>query len=210
MNHKNNEDTSMDQNAPDSGDAALMAPEHIRSMVYTALMAAFIAIGAFVAIPIGPVPIVLQNLFVLLAGLLLGPRWGAASVALYLLAGACGLPVFAGATGGLGRFLGPTGGYLISYLPAVMLVGGLSLAGRGRWWVDMIALVAASLLVYAIGVPWLQWVTGMPLAKAIAVGMAPFIVGDVLKVAAALAIAKALRPVMNSLRPPSGQPQWTS
>ncbi len=210
MNPKKIEEMQMNQNASGSDDAALMAPEHIRSMVYTALMAAFIAIGAFVAIPIGPVPIVLQNLFVLLAGLLLGPRWGAASVALYLLAGACGLPVFAGATGGLGRFLGPTGGYLISYLPAVMLVGGLSFAGRGRWWVDMIALVAASLLVYAIGVPWLQWVTGMPLGKAIAVGMVPFIVGDVLKVAAALAIAKALRPLLKTLRPPSGQPQWTS
>ena len=72
-------------------------PSQLRMMVYASLLAALIAVGAYLAIPIGPVPIVLQNLFVLLAGLLLGSRWGAASVAVYLLAGACGLPVFAGA-----------------------------------------------------------------------------------------------------------------
>jgi len=65
-------------------------------MVYASLFAALTAVGAFVAIPIGPVPIVLQNMFVYLAGLLLGSRWGLASVGVYLLAGTCGLPVFAG------------------------------------------------------------------------------------------------------------------
>jgi biotin transport system substrate-specific component len=68
----------------------------LRMMVYASLFAALTAAGAFLAIPIGPVPIVLQNMFVFLAGLLLGPRWGLASVAVYLLAGAFGLPVFAG------------------------------------------------------------------------------------------------------------------
>ena len=197
----------MPSTTPSVDDTALLAPEQIRSMVYTALMAAFIAIGAFVAIPIGPVPIVLQNLFVLLAGLLLGPRSGAASVGLYLLAGACGLPVFAGATGGVGRLIGPTGGYLISYLPAVVLVGAVSNAGRGRWAVDLIGLIAASLLVYAIGVPWLKWVTGMPLGKAVAVGMVPFILGDALKIAAALSIARAVRPVIAAHRRQPGTRQ---
>lgn len=182
------------------GGATLVAPDQIRTMVYTALMAAFIAIGAFVAVPIGPVPIVLQNLFVLLAGLLLGPRLGAASVGLYLLAGACGLPVFAGATGGLGRFMGPTGGYLLSYLPAVVLVGAVSRLGKGRWTVDLVGLAAASLVVYAVGVPWLKWVTGMPLDKAVTVGMLPFLIGDAVKIAAALSIVRAVRPVL----PPIG------
>ena len=191
-------------------DSVLMAQEQIRSMVYTALMAAFIAIGAFVAIPVGPVPIVMQNLFVLLAGLLLGPRWGAASVGLYLLAGACGLPVFAGATGGLGRLVGPTGGYLFSYLPAVVLVGAVSDAGRGRLLIDLAGLAAASLVIYAIGVPWLKWVTAMPWSKAIALGMIPFILGDSLKIAAALSIARAVRPLIRLRRRPAGPPQWTS
>ena len=95
----------------------------LRMMVYASLFAALTAVGAFLAIPIGPVPIVLQNMFVYLAGLLLGGRWGLASVGVYLLAGACGLPVFAGGLGGISRLIGPTGGYLIGYLPAVFLNG---------------------------------------------------------------------------------------
>ena len=76
----------------------------LRMMVYASLFAALTAVGAFLAIPIGPVPIVLQNMFVYLAGLLLGGRWGLASVGVYLLAGASGLPVFAGGLGGISRF----------------------------------------------------------------------------------------------------------
>jgi len=177
--------------------ADLLDTDQIRQLVYAALMAAFIAVGAFIAIPIGPVPIVLQNLFVLLAGLLLGPRWGSISVGIYLLAGICGLPVFAGGTGGLGRVLGPTGGYLISYLPAVAVVGFISSLGKQRVVTDVIALIAGSCIVYAVGVPWLAAVTGMPPAKAVAVGMVPFLIGDVLKVAAAIPISRAIRPVMH-------------
>ncbi|RLC01276.1 MAG: biotin transporter BioY, partial [Deltaproteobacteria bacterium] len=87
--------------------------EQLRMTVYASLFAALIAAGAYISVPIGPVPIVLQNLFVFLAGLLLGSKWGLACVGVYLLAGACGLPVFAGGTGGIARFAGPTGGYLL-------------------------------------------------------------------------------------------------
>jgi biotin transport system substrate-specific component len=98
----------------------------LRMTVYASLMAALVAAGAYLAIPIGPVPIVLQNLFVFLSGLLLGPRWGAASIGVYLLAGSLGLPVFAGGVGGIGRFVGPTGGYLLGFLPAVYVIGWIS------------------------------------------------------------------------------------
>ncbi len=91
------------------------ATSQLRMTVFASLFAALMAAGAYLSIPIGPVPIVLQNMFVLLAGLLLGNRWGLASVAVYLLAGVCGLPVFAGGLGGIGRIVGPTGGYLIGY-----------------------------------------------------------------------------------------------
>ena len=84
--------------------------------IYAALFAALTAVGAYMALPIGPVPVVMQNLFVFLAGLILGGRWGLASVGIYLLAGAVGMPVFAGGTGGVGRFFGPTGGYLIGWI----------------------------------------------------------------------------------------------
>ena len=88
----------------------------LHKLVLASLMAALIAVGGYLAIPIGPVPIVLQNLFVLVAALLLGSKWGSAAVAVYLLAGACGLPVFAGGGGGLGHLFGPRGGYLFGFL----------------------------------------------------------------------------------------------
>ncbi len=172
----------------------------LRSMVYASLMSALIAVGAFVSIPIGPVPIVMQNLFVLLAGLLLGGNRAAAAVGIYLLAGACGLPVFAGGTGGLGRLLGPTGGYLFGFLAAAYLVGKAAEHSRGRLIPELMAMVAASLIVYLFGVPWLKFVTGMDWQKAVAVGMVPFLAGDAVKIAAARAVAGSLRPIL-SLQP---------
>jgi biotin transport system substrate-specific component len=168
----------------------------LRMTVYASLMAALIAAGAFLSIPIGPVPIVLQNFFVLLSGLLLGPRWGAGAVGVYLLAGACGLPIFAGGLGGLGRIFGPTGGYLMGYLPAVVAVGSLSQGFRHRTAANLLALVLGSLIVYACGVPWLKVITGMSWGKALAAGMLPFLPGDALKIAAAIPVARALRPVV--------------
>jgi biotin transport system substrate-specific component len=85
-------------------------------MVYASLLAALTAATALISIPVGDVPVVLYNFFILLMGLLLGRRWGTASIAVYLLAGSLGLPVFAGGKGGLAILLGPTGGYLIGFL----------------------------------------------------------------------------------------------
>ena len=170
--------------------------KQLRMTVYASLFAALTAVGAFLAIPIGPVPIVLQNMFVYLAGLLLGARWGLASVGVYLLAGACGLPVFAGGLGGLGRLIGPTGGYLIGYLPAVFLIGKISERVQPRMVYDVLAMICGTLILYACGVSWLKIVSGMPPAKALAVGMYPFLIGDALKIAAAAVIARALRPVL--------------
>lgn len=174
-------------------------PDHskqLRMTVYASLFAALVAVGAFISIPIGPVPIVLQNFFVLLAALLLGPRWGAAAVAVYLLSGICGLPVFAGGTAGIGRIMGPTGGYLLGYLPAVFIAAWISSKAGGRTWADIAAMICGSLIVYGCGVPWLKVVTGMPFSKALALGMVPFLIGDALKIAAAIPVVKALRPIV--------------
>jgi len=168
----------------------------LRMTVYASLFAALVAVGAFISIPVGPVPIVLQNFFVLLAALLLGPRWGLAAVSVYLLAGICGLPVFAGGTAGIGRILGPTGGYLLGYLPAVFITAYISRKGGSRTWADIVAMICGSLLVYGCGVPWLKVVTGMSFSKALVVGMVPFLLGDALKIAAAIPVVKALRPIV--------------
>jgi biotin transport system substrate-specific component len=171
--------------------------QRLKQMVYASLMAALTAAGAYIAIPIGPVPIVLQNLFVMLAGLLLGGRWGLISIGVYLLAGAVGLPVFAGGTGGIGKFVGPTGGYLLGFAAAAYLIGVVSERGKGRIVVDVLAMIAGTAVIYAFGVVWLKVVTGMTFSKAVAVGMLPFLIGDVLKIAAAIPIARALRPVID-------------
>jgi biotin transport system substrate-specific component len=171
--------------------------QQLKRMIYAALMAALTAAGAYVAIPIGPVPIVLQNLFVMLAGLLLGGRWGLISIGVYLLAGAMGLPVFAGGTGGVGKFVGPTGGYLLGFAAAAYLIGLISEKGRGRVVVDVLAMVAGTAIIYGFGVPWLKVITGMSLSKAIAAGMLPFLIGDALKIAAAIPIARSIRPLID-------------
>jgi biotin transport system substrate-specific component len=168
----------------------------LRMIVFASLLAALMAAGAYLAVPIGPVPIVLQNMFVLLAGLLLGSRWGLASVAVYLLTGACGLPVFAGGMGGIGRLVGPTGGYLIGYLPAVFVVGYISEKAAARIGYDVLAMICGTVVLYACGVTWLKILTDMTWSKALAVGMLPFLIGDALKIAAAALIARALRPVI--------------
>jgi biotin transport system substrate-specific component len=165
-------------------------------MVYAALLAALMAAGAFLAIPIGPVPIVLQNMFVLLAGLLLGSNWGLAGVAVYLLTGACGLPVFAGGLGGIGRIVGPTGGYLMGYLPAVFIAGYISEKTGKRIGYDILAMTCATVVLYACGVTWLKILTSMTWSKTMMAGMYPFLVGDALKIVAAALMARALRPII--------------
>jgi len=173
----------------------LNVSQQLLMTVYSGLMAALIAVGAYIAVPVGPVPIVLQNMFVMLTGLFLGSRWGLASVGIYLLAGICGLPVFSGGGAGLGHLLGPTGGYLISYLPAVFFIGFIS-ENSGHILLRLLALILATTIVYFFGVSWLKIATGMSVQKAIAVGMLPFLIGDAIKIAAALAVSKALLPIM--------------
>jgi biotin transport system substrate-specific component len=152
--------------------------------------AAALAAASQVAIPIPgtPVPMTLQPLVVALAGLWLGPVAGALSMTLYLVAGAAGLPVFApmGAPG-LARLLGPTGGYLWAY-PAAALVAGLVARTRRTFAFRAIAAAAAIAVIHIGGFAQLLAITGSA-ERAIALGAAPFILLDLLKVLAAAALS---------------------
>ena len=163
----------------------------------TALFAALIAGGAFIAIPIGPIPIVLQNLFVLLAGLILGPVMGSAAVGLFLLAGILNFPVFSGGGGGLVRFAGPTGGYLAGYLLAAFLAGliaGRPKAGARTSLPRLIsAVIAGLLIIYVPGVAWLKISGNLGWIRALLAGFVPYIAGDILKGAAAVLVVPRLR-----------------
>ena len=177
--------------------------ETLRMSIYASLLAALMAAGSYLIIPIGPVPIVLQNLFVLLSGLLLGWKWGLVSVSLYLLLGVIGLPVFSGGSGGIGHLMGPTGGYLLSYLPAVAIIGLISRLGRGKTRIetvlDVTALILGSIVIYVCGFLWLAWITGLSLNRAVYVGVIPFLPGDGIKIAVALVVARFTRPIIRSL-----------
>jgi biotin transport system substrate-specific component len=173
-----------------------MPIEKLRLVVLASLMAALTAVGAYIHVPIGPVPIVLSSLFVLLAGLLLGSRWGLASMGLYLLVGAIGIPVFSGGRGGFAHFFGPTGGYLFGYVLASWVVGFISERSRGLIIMDIFAVVVGSLVIYGLGVPWLKMVTQMSWPKALMVGVIPFLIGDAVKASVAIILARAVRPIL--------------
>lgn len=168
----------------------------IRQSLGIALFAALMAAGAFIRVPVGPVPITLTTLFLVLAGLILGSGGGSATVLVYLAMGAAGLPVFAGG-GGPAVFAGPTGGFLIAYIPAAAVAGLCAEAAAGKdrgrifWYIAGAA--AATIIIYAGGVPWLKYRLAMNWPKAFAAGMLPFLPGDGLKAAAAVSIAAALR-----------------
>ena len=161
-----------------------------------ALFAALIAGGSFVSIPLpfSPVPIVLQNLFIVLAGLVLGPVLGPASVALFLIAGALGLPVFSGAGGGIARFASPTGGFLIGYFFASLFAG--IVAGTPKKDISLFRIILAAalgfLVIYVPGLFWLYRFLGS-WPRTLAAGFFPFLIGDAIKAAIASTVAKRLR-----------------
>ena len=173
-----------------------MPIEKLRMVVLASLMAALTAVGAYIYVPIGPVPIILSTLFVVLSGLLLGSRWGLTSMALYLLVGAIGLPVFSGGKGGFAHFLGPTGGYLFGYLVASWITGFISERSPGRMILDIFAVIIGSLALYAFGVPWLKLVTHMSWTKALMVGVLPFLIGDAIKACVVVILARSVRPIL--------------
>jgi biotin transport system substrate-specific component len=174
-----------------------MSVEKMRSMVLCSLMAGLMAAGAFIHVPIGPVPIVLTNLFVLLSGLLLGARWGAASAALYLLVGAIGLPVFYGGKGGLAHLFGPTGGYLLGFIFSAWITGFISERFHRSLKGSVVAVIFGSLFIYGLGVSWLKVITGMTWNKTWMVGMVPFLPGDTLKAVTAVILFRSVKPILD-------------
>ena len=143
-----------------------------------------LTISAKIAVPFYPVPITMQTFVVVGLGLALGPMRGLAAVALYLAEGAAGFPVFAGTPErgiGLAYMMGPTGGYLLGYLPAVLLAGWLAVRGWDRKPLSaMAAALLAGAVIYLPGLLWLGTVLGFD-KPILQFGLYPFIFGDVIK-----------------------------
>lgn len=174
-------------------------------MARVALMAALTSVMAQIAIPIEPVPFTFQVLAVVLAGYLLGVKYGALALLVYVLVGAVGVPVFAEFGAGPRSLLGPSGGYLWSY-PLAAAAAGLAAPAlaRSRRWVALVSGAAAGLLalavIYAVGTFWLAVQANLAPGAAIAAGVAPFVLFDVVKIAFATVLAMAVAPRIASTR----------
>jgi biotin transport system substrate-specific component len=138
---------------------------------------------AAIPLPFTPVPATLQTFAVILAGCLLGSARGTLAVGAYIVEGLAGLPVFAGGTAGLAHLLGPTGGYLVGFLAAAFVTGFMTERGMARRWLGvLVVLLAGELAIYVPGVIWLGAFVGPQ--RALALGLAPFLIGDSLKTVA--------------------------
>jgi biotin transport system substrate-specific component len=162
----------------------------LRWALLMAIGSLFLAICAQLQVPLQPVPITMQTFGVLLLGMAYGSRLGAATVALYLAEGAVGLPVFAEFKGGLPVLMGPTGGYLFGFVIAAWLVGALAERGWDRSvHRTALAMLFGNVVLYIPGLIWLAGFVGGT-KEAIQFGLAPFWIGDILK----LALAAVLLP----------------
>jgi biotin transport system substrate-specific component len=162
--------------------------------IYAAIFAALAAVMGFIIIPLpfSPVPITGQNLAIMLAASILTTRQAALSVMTFLLLGAIGLPVFTGGTGGIGVLFGPRGGYLIGFLIGAIITSKLKGTTNNMSRLALANVVGGILVVYTLGVAWLDFITAMGLQKSLIVGALPFIPGDLLKVGIATVIGTAV------------------
>ena len=181
----------------------------VRELVLAALFASLTAVGAWLTLSlpfVSPVPLTLQTLFVLLSGLLLGPRYGFYSQLVYLGLGAAGVPVFSGFHSGLGWLAGPTGGYLLSY-PLAAGLAGLIVGPKSTGYLRLSAGAGLGLaLIYALGVTRLWFFLSskaahaVPLWAALGQGMLPFILPDLLKAAVAVFVAVRVKTALAAAR----------
>ena len=183
-----------------------------RNLVLCALCAAITCVLAPVSIPLaGGVPISLSTFAVMLSGVLLGGNLGAVSQLIYVLLGAAGLPVFAGWTGGLGKILNMTGGYIVGYIPCAWLTGliykkyGETAKKSVKILLMVLAMTAGNIVLYVIGTAWFMFVTGMTLEASLTACVIPFLPGNLIKMAAVviigLPVEAAIRKTMYANEP---------
>mgnify|MGYP005788893225 FL=1 len=170
-----------------------MTQTKIKAMTLCALFTALAAVVSQIAIPLAPVPVNLATFAVFLAGGLLGGKLGALSQIVYVLLGAFGLPVFAGMTGGFGRIMGPTGGYIAGYVVAAYLTGLLIERLPRGFWSGVFAMICGLAACYALGTLWFLYLTGNDLVSALGVCVVPFLPGDAIKITLASLITHRLK-----------------
>lgn len=167
-----------------------------RDMAYIALMAVLISVCSWLSVP-SVIPFTMQTFGVFAALLLLGGKRGSIAVALYILMGAVGLPVFSNFTGGVGKLMGPSGGYIFGFLLTALCYWLMTALLADRLWIKILALTAGLVLCYAFGTLWFVEVYSrsepIGIMSALSMCVFPFMVPDAIKMALALAVEKLLR-----------------
>lgn len=177
-----------------------------KDMALVAMFTSLTAIGAFISIPLGPVPITLQSLFVILSGLILGPKLGALSQIVYILLGLVGVPIFSGFTGGFQSIMAPSFGFIIGFIFAAYLVGKIAhrdnqISLKGIW----IGSLVGSLVIYLFGLPYMYYMLNVIMGNRFSflnimqMGCFLFLPGDLAKLILASLVGIRILPVLNSL-----------
>lgn len=165
-----------------------------RKCAYYAMFAALTAICAQIAIPLpGDVPLSLATFAVMLSGALLGTFGGAVSQLVYVLLGAVGVPVFASFSGGPGRLVGPTGGYIIGYILMALVIGMIVEKAKRKFYIYVAAMSIGTIACYTLGTVWYVFSTKTALLPALAACVFPFLPGDIIKIIFASLIACQLQ-----------------
>lgn len=162
-------------------------------LAMTAVMTAVTCVLAPMSIPIGPVPFSLTNFVIYISLYVLGWKWGTVSYAAYLLLGMVGMPVFSGFSGGLGRLVGPTGGYLVGFIP-MAIIAGLVISRTQKLPLHYLAMAVGTAVCYAFGTAWYCFQANSAVGPALALCVWPFIPVDLIK----MAVATLLGPVLRS------------
>ncbi len=170
-----------------------MKDNKVKFMTTTALMAAVICILGPLSIPIGPVPISLTNFAIYITMYVLGTKKGTVAFLVYLLLGLVGLPVFSGFSGGPWKLFGPTGGYLIGFIPMAIVIGLFLKKHYTKRIACIIVMEAATWIAYLLGSVWLAVQSNLSLSAALAAGVLPFILLDLIKIVISSILGPILR-----------------
>lgn len=166
-----------------------------KQLALTGLMAAVLCILGPISlpIPISPVPISLGTFAVFLTVYILGMKLGTISVCIYILLGLVGVPVFSGFSGGVGKVLGPTGGYIIGFLFMALIIGSFVDKWKTNFVLIAIGMVLGTAVCYLFGTVWLAKQAGMSFSAALAAGVIPFIPADIVKMILAVLIGHQVK-----------------
>lgn len=175
-----------------SGTKVFRGKSRTHILVATALMTAVTCVLAPMSIAIGPVPISLTNLVIYMSLYLLGWKMGTVSCVVYILIGMAGVPVFSGFSGGIGKLVGPTGGYIIGFIPMALIAGPV-IEKSGKRFFHFAAMLAGTAVCYILGTAWFCVVMGTGVLAALSACVFPFIPVDIAKMAIVMIVGPMLK-----------------